>query len=159
MPDYQQSLTINYNPLMHNPNCLITIELIAYQPAEKWHWMQREALIESISYSKKAVITHYWYTICFPDIDYSFELILLDSFDWLNTPLSAPDVKVKGEKGHYLLLVQGVESGGCKARLIHSADQINGAVALTMIKSLVQGKDPLSSGKTHGSPCNHISHN
>ncbi|KAF5901089.1 mdm2-binding protein isoform X1, partial [Clarias magur] len=59
---------------------------------------------------------------------------------------SAPDVKVKGEKGHYLVLVQGAESGGCKARLIHSSDQINGAVALGTIDGLVQEKVPLSSG-------------
>ncbi|KAG7335880.1 hypothetical protein KOW79_000573 [Hemibagrus wyckioides] len=59
---------------------------------------------------------------------------------------SAPDVKMKGEKGHYLLLVQGAETGGCRARLIHSANQINGAVALATIKSLVQEKVSLSSG-------------
>ncbi|XP_060777716.1 mdm2-binding protein isoform X2 [Neoarius graeffei] len=59
---------------------------------------------------------------------------------------SAPDVKVKGEKGHYLLLVQGAEAGGCKARLIHSANQINGAVALATISGLVQEKVSLSSG-------------
>ncbi|KAF7708434.1 mdm2-binding protein isoform X1 [Silurus meridionalis] len=60
--------------------------------------------------------------------------------------LSAPDVKVKGEKGHYLLLVQGSETGGCKARLIHSASQINGAVTLKRISRLVQDKGSLSSG-------------
>ncbi|KAB5586992.1 hypothetical protein PHYPO_G00007840 [Pangasianodon hypophthalmus] len=59
---------------------------------------------------------------------------------------SAPDVRVKGEKGHYLLLVQGAETGGCKARLIHSSNQINGAVALATINSLVQEKVSLSSG-------------
>ncbi|XP_017326560.1 mdm2-binding protein isoform X1 [Ictalurus punctatus] len=59
---------------------------------------------------------------------------------------SAPDVKVKGEKGHYLLLVQGAETGSCRARLIHSANQINGAVALATISSLVQENVSLSSG-------------
>ncbi|KAK3550563.1 hypothetical protein QTP70_000055 [Hemibagrus guttatus] len=59
---------------------------------------------------------------------------------------SAPDVKMKGEKGHYLLLVQGTETGGCRARLMHSANQINGAVAMATINSLVQEKVSLSSG-------------
>lgn len=73
--------------------------------------------------------------------------MLLDGLILINTPLSAPDVKVKGEKGHYLLLVQGAETGGCRARLIHSANQINGAVALATISSLVQENVSLSSGK------------
>ncbi|KAK2854993.1 hypothetical protein Q7C36_006862 [Tachysurus vachellii] len=67
---------------------------------------------------------------------------------------TAPDVKVKGEKGHYLLLVQGSETGGCRARLIHSASQVNGAVRL----SLAQEKVSSSSGTEiadwlHSLPC------
>ncbi|KAI4871608.1 hypothetical protein NFI96_018584 [Prochilodus magdalenae] len=62
--------------------------------------------------------------------------------------LSAPDVELKGEKGHYLLLVQGAESGGCKARLIHSANQINGAVALATHNSLIREKDASPAGTT-----------
>uniref|UniRef100_W5MS83 MDM2 binding protein n=1 Tax=Lepisosteus oculatus TaxID=7918 RepID=W5MS83_LEPOC len=41
--------------------------------------------------------------------------------------LFACDPEVKGENGLYLLLVQGTDTGDCKARLIHSASQINGA--------------------------------
>ncbi|XP_072536769.1 mdm2-binding protein [Salminus brasiliensis] len=62
--------------------------------------------------------------------------------------LSAPEVEVKGEKGHYLLLVQGAESGGCRARLIHSANQINGAVGLATVNSLIREKLPSSSGSS-----------
>uniref|UniRef100_A0A4W4FRE2 Uncharacterized protein n=1 Tax=Electrophorus electricus TaxID=8005 RepID=A0A4W4FRE2_ELEEL len=62
--------------------------------------------------------------------------------------LSAPEVEVKGEKGYYLLLVQGAETGGLKARLLHSANQINGAAALAVVNSLIliRGKVPSSSG-------------
>uniref|UniRef100_W5LGW1 MDM2 binding protein n=1 Tax=Astyanax mexicanus TaxID=7994 RepID=W5LGW1_ASTMX len=60
--------------------------------------------------------------------------------------LSVPEVELKGEKGHYLLLVQGVESGGCKARLMHSANQINGTVALGMINGLIRETLLSSSG-------------
>uniref|UniRef100_A0A4W4FS51 MDM2 binding protein n=1 Tax=Electrophorus electricus TaxID=8005 RepID=A0A4W4FS51_ELEEL len=57
--------------------------------------------------------------------------------------LSAPEVEVKGEKGYYLLLVQGAETGGLKARLLHSANQINGAAMLNSINlsSLLTGID------------------
>ncbi|KAK1795293.1 hypothetical protein P4O66_010471, partial [Electrophorus voltai] len=62
--------------------------------------------------------------------------------------LSAPEVEVKGEKGYYLLLVQGAETGGLKARLLHSANQINGAAALAVVNSLIliRGNVPSSSG-------------
>uniref|UniRef100_A0A8B9HD55 MDM2 binding protein n=1 Tax=Astyanax mexicanus TaxID=7994 RepID=A0A8B9HD55_ASTMX len=60
--------------------------------------------------------------------------------------LSVPEVELKGEKGHYLLLVQGVESGGCKARLMHSANQINGTVALGTINGLIRETLLSSSG-------------
>ncbi|XP_076826912.1 mdm2-binding protein isoform X2 [Brachyhypopomus gauderio] len=62
--------------------------------------------------------------------------------------LSAPEVELKGEKGHYLLLVQGAETGGLHARLIHSASQINGAAALEILNSLIltREKVPSSSG-------------
>ncbi|KAL7875299.1 hypothetical protein SRHO_G00062690 [Serrasalmus rhombeus] len=65
--------------------------------------------------------------------------------------LSAPDVEVKGEKGRYLLLVQGAESGGCRARLIHSANQINGAVAMATLNSLIREQDLSSSGSARTS--------
>lgn len=55
-------------------------------------------------------------------------------------------MEVKGERGHYLFLVQGAESGGCTARMIHTANQINGAAALATIKALIREKAPPSSG-------------
>jgi len=57
-----------------------------------------------------------------------------------------PNVEVKGERGHYLFLVQGVESGGCTARMIHMANQINGAAALATLNALIREKVPPSSG-------------
>ncbi|KAJ8291052.1 hypothetical protein GJAV_G00020840 [Gymnothorax javanicus] len=51
-----------------------------------------------------------------------------------------PDVEVKGERGHYFLLVRGAETGGCTARMIHSANQVNGAVALATANGLLRGK-------------------
>ncbi|XP_041758466.2 mdm2-binding protein [Coregonus clupeaformis] len=52
--------------------------------------------------------------------------------------LPVPDVEVKGERGHYFLLVQGSEGGDCKARMIHSANQINGAAAMATINGLLK---------------------
>lgn len=57
-----------------------------------------------------------------------------------------PDVELKGERGHYLFLVQGAESGGCTARLIHTANQINGAAALATLNALIREKAPPSLG-------------
>lgn len=57
-----------------------------------------------------------------------------------------PDVVVKGERGRYLFLVQGAESGGCTARMIHTANQINGAAALATLSALIREKVPPSSG-------------
>ncbi|ROI36369.1 Mdm2-binding protein [Anabarilius grahami] len=62
--------------------------------------------------------------------------------------LPVPDVEVKGERGHYLFLVQGVESGGCTARMIHTANQTNGAAALATINALIREKVPPSSGSS-----------
>ncbi|KAK1173331.1 mdm2-binding protein-like isoform X1 [Acipenser oxyrinchus oxyrinchus] len=59
--------------------------------------------------------------------------------------ISAPDIEMKGETCNYFLLVQGKENGGCKARLIHSATQINGAAALVTINGLLNRK-PLPEG-------------
>ncbi|KAI7806928.1 mdm2-binding protein isoform X1 [Triplophysa rosa] len=56
--------------------------------------------------------------------------------------LLVPDVELKGERGRYLFLVQGVESGGCTARLIHTANQINGAAALATLIALIREKAP-----------------
>ena len=56
-------------------------------------------------------------------------------------------MEVKGESGHYFLLVQGSEGGGCKARLIHSANQINGAAAMATVNGLLKENSVSSSGK------------
>ncbi|XP_065759265.1 mdm2-binding protein [Muntiacus reevesi] len=47
--------------------------------------------------------------------------------------ISVPDVEVKGESSSYYLLLQGNGNGKCKATLIHSANQINGSFALSLI--------------------------
>ncbi|XP_052507679.1 mdm2-binding protein [Budorcas taxicolor] len=47
--------------------------------------------------------------------------------------ISVPDVEVKGESSSYYLLLRGNGNGKCKATLIHSADQINGSFALSLI--------------------------
>lgn len=62
--------------------------------------------------------------------------------------LPVPDVEVKGERGHYLFLVQGAESGGCTARMIHTANQINGAAALATLNALIREKVLPSSGSS-----------
>lgn len=68
----------------------------------------------------------------------------------ITAPVSAPDVELKGERGRYLLLVQGAESGDCRARLIHSTNQINGAIALATINSDIRDKIASPSGKSVG---------
>ncbi|XP_070238958.1 mdm2-binding protein isoform X2 [Bos mutus] len=47
--------------------------------------------------------------------------------------ITVPDVEVKGESSSYYLLLQGNGNGKCKATLIHSANQINGSFALSLI--------------------------
>ncbi|XP_069051010.1 mdm2-binding protein [Lepisosteus oculatus] len=72
--------------------------------------------------------------------------------------LFACDPEVKGENGLYLLLVQGTDTGDCKARLIHSASQINGAAGQATVSGLVKGKSlPIADVSTWlGSmPCLH----
>ncbi|CAL8337014.1 unnamed protein product [Gadus morhua 'NCC'] len=67
--------------------------------------------------------------------------------------LPVPEVEVKGEGAHYFLLVQGSEEGGggaCRARMLHSANQINGAAAVATVNGLLREKSLLSSGKTEG---------
>ncbi|CAB1321331.1 unnamed protein product [Coregonus sp. 'balchen'] len=61
--------------------------------------------------------------------------------------LPVPDVEVKGERGHYFLLVQGSEGGDCKARMIHSANQINGAAAMATINGLLKENSLSFSGR------------
>ncbi|KAJ8353813.1 hypothetical protein SKAU_G00213800 [Synaphobranchus kaupii] len=59
-----------------------------------------------------------------------------------------PDVEVKGESGHYFLLVQGAETGGCTARMIHSANQVNGAAALATVNGILREKTQSSGTNT-----------
>ncbi|KAK0150762.1 Mdm2-binding protein [Merluccius polli] len=68
--------------------------------------------------------------------------------------LPVPEVEVKGEGAHYFLLVQGSEDGGgtCRARMLHSANQINGAAAVATVNGLLREKSLLlSEGKNEGS--------
>ncbi|XP_059423523.1 mdm2-binding protein isoform X1 [Carassius carassius] len=62
--------------------------------------------------------------------------------------IPVPDVEVKGERGRYLFLVQGTVSGGCTARMIHTANQINGSAALATLNSIIREKVPPSSGSS-----------
>ncbi|XP_032771477.1 mdm2-binding protein [Rattus rattus] len=60
--------------------------------------------------------------------------------------ISVPDVDVKGEFSGYHLLLQGSGRRKCRATLLHSASQINGSVALTLIhgkmKARTEGAQP-----------------
>ncbi|XP_069549320.1 mdm2-binding protein [Brachyistius frenatus] len=67
--------------------------------------------------------------------------------------LLAPDVEVKGESALYFLLVQGsdgVGCGACRARMLHSYSQINGAAAMATISGLLREKPLSSSGAASG---------
>ncbi|XP_003933148.2 mdm2-binding protein isoform X1 [Saimiri boliviensis] len=54
--------------------------------------------------------------------------------------ISVPDVEVKGEYSSYYLLLQGNGNRRCKATLIHSANQINGSFALSLIHGKMKTK-------------------
>ncbi|KAM8870363.1 mdm2-binding protein [Spinachia spinachia] len=63
--------------------------------------------------------------------------------------LPVPDVEVKGESAHYLLLVQGsddVGSQACMVRMLHSESQINGAAAMATASGLLREKSLSLSG-------------
>lgn len=47
---------------------------------------------------------------------------------------------MKGESCRYYFLLQGNGSGGCKATLIHSANQINGTAALAAVNGKLKTK-------------------
>ncbi|TDH11898.1 hypothetical protein EPR50_G00067130 [Perca flavescens] len=67
--------------------------------------------------------------------------------------LPVPDVEVKGESAHYLLLVQGSDGvglGGCRVRMLHSDSQINGGAAMATISGLLREKSLSSSGGAVG---------
>ncbi|XP_059021696.1 mdm2-binding protein isoform X3 [Mustela lutreola] len=54
--------------------------------------------------------------------------------------ISVPDVEVKGECSSYYLLLQGNDNRKCKATLIHSANQINGSFALSLIHGKMKAR-------------------
>ncbi|XP_010295454.1 PREDICTED: mdm2-binding protein, partial [Phaethon lepturus] len=51
-----------------------------------------------------------------------------------------PEIELKGESCRYYFLLQGNGSGGCKATLIHSASQINGAATLAAVNGKLKTK-------------------
>ncbi|XP_063734700.1 mdm2-binding protein isoform X2 [Eleginops maclovinus] len=57
--------------------------------------------------------------------------------------LSVPDVELRGESAHYLLLVQGWDNvgfGGCSVRIVPSGGQINGVAAMATVSGLLREK-------------------
>uniref|UniRef100_A0A8C7ALF4 MDM2 binding protein n=1 Tax=Neovison vison TaxID=452646 RepID=A0A8C7ALF4_NEOVI len=54
--------------------------------------------------------------------------------------ISVPDVEVKGECASYYLLLQGNDNRKCRATLIHSANQINGSFALSLIHGKMKAR-------------------
>uniref|UniRef100_G3TAG8 MDM2 binding protein n=1 Tax=Loxodonta africana TaxID=9785 RepID=G3TAG8_LOXAF len=54
--------------------------------------------------------------------------------------MTVPDVEVKGERSSYYFLLQGNGNKRCKATLIHSANQINGSFALSLIHGKMKAK-------------------
>uniref|UniRef100_A0A8C3HP55 MDM2 binding protein n=1 Tax=Chrysemys picta bellii TaxID=8478 RepID=A0A8C3HP55_CHRPI len=52
--------------------------------------------------------------------------------------ITIPEVELKGESCQYYFLVQSNGFGGCKATLIHSANQINGTATLALINGKLQ---------------------
>ncbi|KAM9626500.1 mdm2-binding protein isoform 2-T2 [Trichechus inunguis] len=54
--------------------------------------------------------------------------------------MSVPDIEVKGECSSYYFLLQGNGNKRCKATLIHSANQINGSFALSLIHGKMKAK-------------------
>ncbi|NWQ79759.1 MTBP protein, partial [Columbina picui] len=54
--------------------------------------------------------------------------------------ITAPEIELKGESCRYYFLLQGNDSGGCKATLIHSANQINGTATLAAVNGKLKTK-------------------
>uniref|UniRef100_K7FKM2 MDM2 binding protein n=1 Tax=Pelodiscus sinensis TaxID=13735 RepID=K7FKM2_PELSI len=63
--------------------------------------------------------------------------------------ITIPEVELKGESCRYYFLVQSNGFGGCKATLIHSANQINGRATL----AILNGKLKTSTEKTLSNFC------
>ncbi|XP_069777046.1 mdm2-binding protein isoform X2 [Narcine bancroftii] len=55
--------------------------------------------------------------------------------------INVPEIELKGEISGYYLLVQNDGQGGCKAILIHSASQINGAAAVAIVNGMLEKAD------------------
>ncbi|XP_018408842.1 PREDICTED: mdm2-binding protein [Nanorana parkeri] len=47
--------------------------------------------------------------------------------------IKVPGIKLKGEYCNYYFLVQGLKNGVCKATMIHSSNQINGAASINLL--------------------------
>lgn len=65
------------------------------------------------------------------------------------SPSVVPDVEVKGENAHYLLLVQGsdnTECGTCSVRMLYTYNQFNGAAAMATVSGLLSGNSSRSPG-------------
>ncbi|XP_043544616.1 mdm2-binding protein isoform X2 [Chiloscyllium plagiosum] len=52
--------------------------------------------------------------------------------------INVPEIEMKGEVCSYYLMVQSNCRGGCKAILIHSANQINGAAAIAIVNGILE---------------------
>ncbi|XP_043363332.1 mdm2-binding protein isoform X3 [Dermochelys coriacea] len=63
--------------------------------------------------------------------------------------ITIPEIELKGESCQYYFLIQSNGFGGCKATLIHSANQINGIATL----ALINGKLQTSTEETQSSFC------
>ncbi|XP_078542959.1 mdm2-binding protein [Lissotriton helveticus] len=62
--------------------------------------------------------------------------------------INVPDVDLKGETCSYYFLVQRDDGGGCKAVLVHSASQINGAAALSIVNGRIKEKSEQTASET-----------
>lgn len=52
----------------------------------------------------------------------------------------APGIELKGEYCTYYFLIQGKDNGVCKATMLHSASQINGAASLVLLHRRLRDK-------------------
>uniref|UniRef100_UPI00398F607C mdm2-binding protein isoform X2 n=1 Tax=Pristiophorus japonicus TaxID=55135 RepID=UPI00398F607C len=52
--------------------------------------------------------------------------------------INVPEIEMKGEICSYYLLIQSNCRGGCKAIVIHSANQINGAAAVAIVNGMLE---------------------
>ncbi|XP_073535932.1 mdm2-binding protein [Phyllobates terribilis] len=64
--------------------------------------------------------------------------------------IKAPGIELKGEYCSYYFLIQGKDNGVCKATMLHSASQINGAASLVLLHRRLQ-KKPITYESNFGS--------